>query len=265
MLKVLMIGYGAVAAYAASRLSAHDSVSVDWGLARAGREAAASAALGEGVQIITETADLTGPVDIAVDCAGHQGLAAHGPDLLARGIDVITVSVGALADAGLASDLEAAAKKGGAQLELLSGAVGAVDALAAARHGGLNRVLYISRKPPSGWLGTPAADVLDLENLSEPVEHFRGTARDAALRYPKNANVAAMVALAGLGLDETTASLIADPTTNENRHEIEAEGSFGSFRFEIDGRPLPGNPKSSSLTAMSVVRAVLNRTSPFKI
>jgi len=265
MLKVLMIGYGAVAGYAAARLSGHPAVRIEWGLCRAGREAAAKAALGDDVRLITTVADLAGPVDVAIDCAGHAGLAAHGPDLLARGIDVATVSIGALADAALADRLADAARAGGAQLELVAGAIGAVDALAAARQGGLDRVTYTARKPPAGWRGTAAEEAIDLDHLEAPVEFFRGTAREAALRYPKNANVAATIGLAGLGLDETTASLIADPTSDGNRHEIAAAGAFGSFRFEIEGRPLPGNPKSSSLTAMAVVRAILNRATPIRI
>ena len=52
--------------------------------------------------------------------------------------------------------------------------------------------------------------------------------------------------------------LIADPATEGNSHRIEAEGGFGAFVVEVRGRPLPDNPKSSSLTALSVLRAVEN-------
>jgi len=73
------------------------------------------------------------------------------------------------------------------------------------------------------------------------------------------------VALAGIGFDETSAELIADPGVSEDIHEVIAEGAFGHFQVRISGRPLPGNPKSSALTAMSVVRESRNSVAPLSI
>jgi len=188
-----------------------------------------------------------------VDCAGHSGLAAHGAEALAAGIEVVTLSLGALADAALAADLAAAAEAGGARLHLASGAIGALDALRAGAVGGLSAVRYTGRKPPAGWAGSAAEDVLDLATLSAAAAHFDGSAREAALRYPKNANVAAAVALAGIGFDATEVRLIADPAAVGNTHEVEAEGAFGRFRFEVTGVALPDSPQSSALAAMSVL------------
>lgn len=210
----------------------------------------------EGLRAVRSVADLPPGVTHLVDCAGHSGLAAHGPAALAAGIDVITLSLGALADDGLAQTLAHAAETGASRLHLASGAIGALDALRAGAAGGLRSVRYTGRKPPMGWAGSPAEAVLDLATLTEATAHFDGTAREAALRYPKNANVAAAVALAGLGLDATQARLVADPTAPGNIHEIEAEGAFGSFRFQITGASLPDNPRSSALAAMSVLAEI---------
>ncbi len=176
-----------------------------------------------------------------------------------RGVDVIIASVGALSQAGLAESLEAAALRGGAQLTLVPGAVAGIDALAAARQQGLQSVEYTGRKSPAGWRGTPAERMLDLDMLAEATVFFEGSARDAAALYPKNANVAAMVGLAGIGLDRTRVTLIADPAALRNNHRIVAHGEFGELDVRTAGATLPDNPKTSMLAALSIVRAVRNR------
>ena len=86
-----------------------------------------------------------------------------------------------------------------ARLLLPAGALAGIDGLCALRLGGLTAVKYISSKPPVAWAGTPAAARHQLAALQERTVIFSGTARDAARLYPKNANLAATVALAGLG------------------------------------------------------------------
>jgi aspartate dehydrogenase len=207
-----------------------------------------------GVLLIDKVSDLPDDIDHVVDCAGHAALASYGPDILRSGVDMTTVSLGALADPDLFSQLETAAIEGCARLHLASGAIGALDCLRAARVGKLQSVTYTGRKPPRGWKGSLAESRLDLDNLTTGAAvHFEGSARDAATDYPKNANVAAAVALAGIGFDDTEVKLIADPDISENIHEIEAAGEFGSFSFQIRGHSLPDNPRSSALAAMSVI------------
>ena len=142
---------------------------------------------------------------------------------------------------------------------LPAGAVGGIDAIAAMRLGGLSSVRYRSRKPPIAWRGTPAENIVDLGKLAAPTILYTGNARAAALNYPQNANVAAAVALAGLGFESTQVELVADPGAPGNVHEIEAEGAAGRFAITLQGKPSRTNPKTSALAALSVARALLER------
>jgi len=204
-------------------------------------------------------------VDLVLEVAGHAAIEEHVLPALQRGTPAILVSVGALSAPGLPEKLESAAREGRTQVQLIAGAIGALDALAAARIGGLSSVRYTGRKPPHAWKGTPAEQGHALDALAAETVIFEGSARDAARLYPKNANVAASVSLAGMGLDHTGVRLIADPGVTENVHEVAAEGAFGSFMLTMRNQALAANPKTSALTVYSAVRALRARVSPLVI
>jgi aspartate dehydrogenase len=198
--------------------------------------------------------------DAVAECAGHAAVRQYGEAVLGGGCDFVVISIGALADDTLRAALLSAAQRHGVRLVLPSGAVGGLDALGAARLSGLRTVTYTGRKPPAAWRGTPAERLLDLDALSAPAIFFEGTARQAATDYPQNANVAAAVAIAGLGFDATKVRLIADPAAARNVHEISVRASCGDFDLQLEGRPSPLNPKTSLMAGFSVAREILNRT-----
>lgn len=196
--------------------------------------------------------------DVIAECAGHEALHAYGEAILRSGITLVAASVGALADEQLMDNLIKAATQGRSKLVLPAGAIGAMDALSAARSGGLTSVTYRARKPVHAWRGSPADLNHDLNKIKEPTKLFSGTAREAAKLYPKNANVAATVALAGLGFDATMVELVADPIISKNIHEISVCSKAGQFDIRLEGNPSPDNPKTSMLTAYSLVRVIRN-------
>ncbi|GAB4282729.1 MAG: hypothetical protein Kow0058_01250 [Roseovarius sp.] len=265
-MKIGIIGQGAIGGYVTARLRERGlgpAVILARAGARAGSgESSRTDPAADPIPRVHAVADLPPDLGLVAECAGHAALAEHGAAILARGIDIVSVSPGALADPALERALAQAARRGGARLHLAIGAIGALDSLQAARVGGLEEVIYVGRKPPCGWRGSPAEERLDLDALGAPAVHFEGSAREAALAYPRNANVAAAVALAGLGLDATRVRLVADPGAATNIHEVRARGAFGRLSFRVEGEALADNPRSSALAAMSVVAAIERHLAP---
>lgn len=257
-----LVGCGAIARAVMALLRNDPALRVtqvivpDFGVADARARCAQDAAEAR-VQTLLDPAEAARP-DLVVECAGHAAVQEHVLPALRAGIPAVVASIGALHDADALAQLAAAAEQGATRVSLVSGAIGGIDALAAARIGGLDEVHYTGRKPPLAWLGTPAEALCDLRTLSAPKIIFDGSAREAAQLYPKNANVAATVSLAGLGFDRTTATLVADPGVTRNVHRIVATGAFGRMDLLLENEALAANPKTSALTVYSIVRAIHN-------
>ncbi len=264
MKRALLIGYGAIGKLVLAKMAGQPAIRITHVLERQSRKEALRLSLGSAASVIGDLAEMEDAPDCAIECAGHGAVLQYVVPLLRHGIDVAVASVGALAEPEVAEKLEAAAREGGAQVTLIAGAIGGIDAIASARLGGLDEVVYTGRKPPLGWLGTPAEKAVDLNTLSSAAVIFDGNAGEAARLYPKNANVAATVSLAGLGLDRTRVRLIADPAVARNVHHVTARGAFGAMEITLSGNPLPDNPKTSSLTAFSAVRALRDFAAPIR-
>ncbi|MGM0562565.1 MAG: aspartate dehydrogenase [Pseudomonadota bacterium] len=202
---------------------------------------------------------------LVVECAGSAALNDYGAPLLRQGIDLVAASSGALVDPALYETLTKAARSGQGRLMVPSGAIGAIDALAAMALAGLKSVTYRGIKPVAAWKGTAAEEHCNLDRLSSAQVFFQGNARKAASLFPKNANVAAIVGLAGLGLDSTQVELIADPGAQSNIHEINAEGSTGSLELRMSGVASTSNARTSALTVFSLLDAVQNNRTVVEI
>ncbi|SCB58609.1 aspartate dehydrogenase [Rhizobium aethiopicum] len=254
--KIAIIGFGAMArSLQASLTKTQSRLAIRATLLP--REFHASAELPDSIHLCGTVEELIEwAPSLVVECASHEAVRHAVPELLRAGIDVVVVSVGSLSDGALLADLEKAAQSGKSRLTVASGAIGGLDVLRSAKSAGLDTVIYTGSKPPAAWKGTPADDEFLLSDLRERTVIFEGTALDASTLYPKNANVTAAVALAGIGFERTKVTLIADPTSTSNTHQVEAGGAFGRFSILLENRPLPDNPKTSWLAALSIEQCI---------
>jgi len=211
---------------------------------------------------------LIAEVDLVVEAAGQNAVEAHALPVLKASTDLMIMSVGALADPDLRESVTTAAEREDARLYAPSGAIAGLDAIkTAALTGALDSVTLTTTKPPSGLAGAPYIERndVDLETITEETTIFEGPATEAAAAFPSNINVAVSLSLAGIGPDETTVTIVADPAEENNVHRIEATGGMGRIRTEVQNVPSPTNPKTSYLAAISAIEKLRGLTTSVRV
>lgn len=198
--------------------------------------------------------------DVVVEAASADAVREHALAVVQAGCDLVVLSSGALLDQRLFEELWRTARCSGRTVWVPSGAIGLLDVLNALRAAELQEVRLTTRKPPQALAGAPGVQErgLDLEGLTAPITVFEGNALEAVRAFPTNVNVAASVSLAGLGPAQARVRVVADPSLSENVHELYVRTPFGEFQACVRSRPLPSNPRTSTLAAYSAL-AVLRR------
>ena len=277
--KAAVIGCGALGGLIASGIV--EDLSASWmlcGVLARSVQSAERLAAGLGVRAFAKADELLeARPDVVVEAAGIEAVRRYAEDVLLCGASFIVLSAGALADEALALRLRRAAEQGGGALYVVSGAVGGFDLLQALsfRQRQLQRagrrplpgqefhVRVDNVKAPGSLNGAPYLEGRPLPEDARK-EIFRGSAAQAIEGFPKNVNVAVAAALASSGLDGAMVSIVSDPGLSENTHRIVAEG-FG-VRADMTFSSLPDaeNPRSSTLSAWSVLALLENLASPVR-
>jgi aspartate dehydrogenase len=254
-----LIGYGSIGRALVALLTVEDVTKITVLVRSTALNAPEFSASGIPIQFVTSLTDLlkNEPL-VVVECAGHTAIATYAQAILEAGTDLIVASVGAFADADLHDIVNATTKAGGAKLILPTGAIGGLDLLQVlATHGDVD-VTYRGVKPPQAWKGSQAETITDLDALTEPLTFFQGSGREAALSYPKNANVVAALALSGAGFDTMKVALIADPSATTNTHAFEVTSPLCRYTIEIANTATADNPRTSMTTVASLQKLVLD-------
>ena len=261
MPKVGLIGAGAIGSY----------IMQNWKAAGAGfelasvlvrpRQVEAAAAMAGRDTLVTTCEDefLRHDNHMIIEAAGHDAVLSLALPTLRAGKDLYLLSIGTLADDAFREQLMAAAGEGRSNIMLPAGALAGFDGLLALRGSGITHLEYLSIKPPYAWKGTVAEELCDLDGLAEACHFFEGSAREAAKLFPKNANLAAAVALSGRGLDATRVELTADPAVAGNVGIIRATGKLSSLEIVVSGEAAIDNPKTSAIVGASVLSALQNQ------
>ncbi|MEL6374697.1 MAG: aspartate dehydrogenase [Pseudomonadota bacterium] len=199
--------------------------------------------------------------DVIVECVP----AAHVPDLLAPAIEagrtILPLSVGVLLEH---DGFIARAAQTGAKLIVPTGALIGLDTVRAMAVGRVHEVRLETRKPPAGLAGAPylLQHGIDLEGLREPRCVFEGNAREAARGFPANVNVAAALALAGVGPERTRVEIWADPSLTRNVQAVTLRSDAGEAQMTMYNVPSDENPRTGRIVAQSVIAALARLRAP---
>lgn len=155
----------------------------------------------------------------------------------------------------------------GARIVVPTGALLGLDAVRAAAEGTVTSISIETRKPPAGLAGAPYLEQHGIQvlGLTEPRCVFRGNALDAAAGFPANVNVAAALALAGVGPQRTQVEIWADPGVTRNTHTIRVEADAARFTMTVENVPSETNPRTGKLTPLSVLACLRGLVSTLKV
>ena len=194
--------------------------------------------------------------DVVVEAASQDAVNGFCKTILEKGKSLIIMSVGALADQRLWSELQDRAIRNRGRIYVPTGAIAGIDAIRSVKDL-IESVTLTTTKSPKALVGAPFFDSeSDLIKLNEKTLIYEGDANDAVKKFPSNVNIAAVLGLAGLGIENTKVKIIVDPTTDRNNHDITVKGKFGEMTISVSNVPSPSNPKTSFLAVLSAIECL---------
>ncbi len=213
------------------------------------------------VRALDELAEVA---DVIVECAPAAVFDQVAGPALEQGRTLMPLSVGALL---VRPALVEAARASGGRIIVPTGAIIGLDTVRAMAVGEIHAVTLETRKPPKGLAGAPhlIENRIDIDDLTEPKRVFAGTARDAAIGFPANVNVAAALALAGLGPERTQVEVWADPTIDRNIQAVTISSDSGEATMTMRNIPSDENPRTGRIVANSVIASLQRLTAPLTV
>jgi aspartate dehydrogenase len=196
-------------------------------------------------------------LDIIIECASKEAVREYGKKIIESKKDLIVLSVGAFSDKEYLSELQNLSNLNNTRILVPTGAIAGLDSIKSVKKY-LESLTITTTKHPKSFAGAPffKKSKIKLEEISKKTILYEGNAITAIEFFPANVNVAVSIALAGIGLEKTQVTIIADPTISVNKHEILAKGSFGEIHIIVQNIPSPTNPRTSYLASLSAIECL---------
>ncbi len=202
--------------------------------------------------------------DLVIEAANPQVAAEVLVGAVAARKDVMIMSVGGVLDN---EHVLTAAEDAGIKVIIPSGAVAGIDAIKASKIAGIESATLTTRKSPKSLKGAPyiALKGIDMDAIKGETVIFEGSALEAVKGFPKNINVSALLALAGIGGEKTRVRIVASPEYTKNIHEIEVRGKAGVIFTRAENFPSPDNPGTSYLAVLAAIECLRGYFSSVRI
>lgn len=180
----------------------------------------------EGEEVIrgddpAKTQEAYASADLVVECATASVL-KNRLELILRHADLLMFSVTAFCDEEFVEKAARLSEQYHRTIYLPHGAILGLDGIFDGRRL-WNEVSVVTTKNPKS---------LGREDTQRTVV-YEGPTRGACKAYPRNVNVHASIALAGIGLDRTHSVIISDPSVSTNAHRISLKGDGIDITMDV--------------------------------
>lgn len=190
--------------------------------------------------------------DYLVESASPAAMKELALPALKNGTSIVTLSIGALADAAFYQEVMEVAKANGTRVHLVSGATGGFDVLRTAFLMGNASARFFNEKGPNALRGTA---VYDEALQTEQRTVFSGNATEAIGLFPTRVNVAVAASLASVGPDNMQFSMQSTPGFIGDTQRVEIKNDQVHAVVDVYSA-------TSDIAGWSAVNTLLNIVSP---
>lgn len=192
--------------------------------------------------------------DIVAEAASVAAVKDFAEQILAAGVSLAVLSIGAFADQAFYEKTAQTAKAHGTKVHIASGAIGGFDVLRTVSLMDQARVTFETHKGPASLQNTPLFTEQLMTDTDE-TKVFEGTAKEAIALLPTKVNVAVAASLASVGPDADHVEITSVPGFVGDDHRITAQ---------IDGvkAVVDVYSSTSAIAGWSIVALMQNLASP---